>query len=209
MKAKCSKCGREYEVRAYPLINVASDPELKARVRDGSIFVGDCPYCGARNLLKYESLYHDPAEHLMIWLLPDGAPAEEKLQAISDALRGELGNYTLRRVHEAGELMEKINIFNAGLDDAVMEMCKYITRMELSTTQKDASLRDVPMKFSGADSPDHELIFSYFHNGGAFTVNVGFNVYEDCRAILSRNSALLPGTPFPCIDAEWVTSVIR
>ena len=209
MNAQCSKCGLEYEVRTYPLINVGSDPDLKAQVRDGSLFVGECPYCGTRNLLKYETLYHDPAEHLMIWLLPEGAPAEDKLHALKEALSGELGNYTLRRVSEVGELIEKVNIFNAGLDDTVIEMCKYVTRMELASSHKNPSLQNVSMKFYRIDTPDHEMLFSYFLDGEAFTLNVGFNVYEDCRAILSRNPGVIPSTPFPRIDSAWIASVIR
>ena len=56
MDAICSRCGESHAVATYPSINVAADPDLKARVRDGSLFVWECPHCGARNLLKYETL---------------------------------------------------------------------------------------------------------------------------------------------------------
>ena len=57
MNATCSRCGESHAVTTYPSINVAQDPDLKARVRDGSLFVWECPHCGARNLLKYQTLY--------------------------------------------------------------------------------------------------------------------------------------------------------
>ena len=70
MNATCSRCGESHTVTTYPSINVAADPDLKARVRDGSLFVWECPHCGARNLLKYQTLYHDPAEKLMAGSCP-------------------------------------------------------------------------------------------------------------------------------------------
>ena len=48
--ASCSHCGKQTEVELRQSINVALDPELKARVKDGSLFVWECPYCGHRNL---------------------------------------------------------------------------------------------------------------------------------------------------------------
>ena len=41
IKATCSKCGKVHEVEARKRINVADDPSLKDKVRDGSLFVWD------------------------------------------------------------------------------------------------------------------------------------------------------------------------
>ena len=84
MNATCTRCGESHEVLTFPSINVAQDPDLKARVRDGSLFVWECPYCGARNLLKYQTLYHDPAEKLMVWLLPGD---QQPPRAVADAVK--------------------------------------------------------------------------------------------------------------------------
>ena len=92
--ASCSRCGGTHSVETFPSINTALDPTLKARVRDGSLFVWECPFCGTRNLLKYETLYHDPAERLMVWLLPgDAQPPAQVAEAVK-----ELDGYTLRLV---------------------------------------------------------------------------------------------------------------
>ena len=58
----CSHCGQVHEAESFPSINVALDPQLKARVKDGSLFVSECPFCGTRNLVKYQTLYHDPEQ---------------------------------------------------------------------------------------------------------------------------------------------------
>lgn len=201
--ANCSRCGGTHSVETFPSINTALDPTLKARVRDGSLFVWECPYCGTRNLLKYETLYHDPAERLMVWLLPGDAlpPA-----AVADAVK-ELDGYTLRLVREVGDLVEKVNIHAAGLDDVLVEMCKYVTRMELS--EKQGSVVEAPLKFYKLDGPDNDLLFSFPQDGEMMVVNVGFHVYEDARGILGRHPSVRPEPGFAQVDAAWLGQYFR
>lgn len=203
MQVSCSKCGSSFEATAYQSINVASDPQLKERVRDGSLFVAECPYCGTRNLLKYNTLYHDPAAKLMVWLLPDGfeMPAGV-LEAVKD-----LPGYTLRRVREAGELIEKVCISDAGLEDTVMEVCKWVTRHELAAKNPEAA--DAPLKFLRLEGADHDLVMAFPLNGAMNMINVGFNVYEDARAILSRNPSIAPAPGFAEVTPAWVDAYFR
>jgi len=165
--------------------------------------VWECPYCGTRNLLKYETLYHDPAERLMVWLLPGDAlpPA-----AVADAVK-ELDGYTLRLVREVGDLVEKVNIHAAGLDDVLVEMCKYVTRMELS--EKQGSVVEAPLKFYKLDGPDNDLLFSFPQDGEMKVVNVGFHVYEDARGILGRHPSVRPEPGFAQVDAAWLGQYFR
>ena len=58
--ANCSHCGKQTEVELRQSINTALDPQLKSRVRDGSLFIWECPYCGRRSVAVSETLYHDP-----------------------------------------------------------------------------------------------------------------------------------------------------
>ena len=89
MQATCSLCGGQEKVLAYGSINTAEDPDLKAKVKDGSLFVWECPHCGTANLARYACLYHDPQERLMIWLLPDGpVPETASVAATLDSLDG-------------------------------------------------------------------------------------------------------------------------
>jgi len=203
--ASCSRCGESHAVTTYPSINTALDPDLKTRVRDGSLFVWECPHCGARNLLKYQTLYHDPAERLMVWLLPGDA---EPPQAVADAVK-ELDGYTLRLVREVGDLVEKVNIHACGLDDVLVEMCKYVTRLEMADAEKRPALQDASLKFFKMDGPDNDLVFSFPLDGEMKVVNVGFHVYEDARGILGRHPDIRPATGFALVDAAWLGQYFR
>lgn len=200
---QCPRCGEYHNVETFTSVNTAKDPDLKARVKDGSLFVWECPHCGAKNLIKGELLYHDPEEKLMVWLLPEGARPPG---AVEEAVK-QLEGYTLRRVADAGSLIEKVNIHEAGLDDVTVEMLKMVTRTEMS--EKTPAVQDVPMKFFRLDGPDNDIILSFPLDGSLQAVTVGFNVYEDCRSILSRNPSIAPAPGFAVVDSAWIESFFK
>ena len=161
--ANCSNCGKSTEVSIPRSINTALDPELKSRVRDGSLFIWECPYCGRRSVAVSETLYHDPSARLMLWLLPGTAEPSPEAQ---EAVKG-LEGYTLRVVREVGEL------------------------------------------FLRTEGADHDLVFAFPLDGNMQLVNVGFNVYEDARGILSRNPAVKPSEGFSEVNGEWLERFFR
>ena len=184
-------------------INTALDPEVKARVKDGSLFVWECPYCGHRNLAVYQTLYHDPDNRLMVWLLPGEQQAP---RAVEEAVK-DLEGYTLRLVRNVGDLVEKVNIHDAGLEDTVLEMCKWVTRRELSA--KNPTAMDAALRFLRLEGADNELVMAFPLDGQMQVVNVGFNVYEDARGILSRHPAIGPAPGFAQIDSAWIDQFFR
>ena len=201
--ALCNNCHRTTDFEVRESINVALDPELKARVKDGSLFVWECPYCGRRNLAVYQTLYHDPDARLMVWLLPGEA---EPPAQVADAVK-ELEGYTLRLVREVGELVEKVNIHDAGLEDTILEMVKWVTRRELEAKNPEAA--EAALKFVRLDGADHEMVFAFPLKGQMQLINVGFNVYEDARGILQRNPSVRPAEGFVRVDKDWIDQFFR
>ncbi|MGN0191444.1 MAG: CpXC domain-containing protein [Candidatus Cryptobacteroides sp.] len=205
--AVCPKCGQTHTIHIYKSINTAENPELKARVRDGSLFLWECPHCGTVNLARYEVLYHDPERRLMFWMVPTGDFSQSQMAAITNHTKA-MGEYRLRLVKDMGELMEKVLIDEAGLDDAVIELCKWVTLNELK--QKDdnfsATLRFYRLEGNGED---RDIVFSFAKGDSMVGMKVGWNVYQDCEGILTRNPGILPGQGFIHIDADWVSSCIR
>ena len=211
--APCSKCGQQHKITVFRSINISENPELKDKVRDGSLFLWECPHCGQVNLAKYETLYHDPAARLMVWLVPSGEISESQMKAITMHTKA-MGGYTLRCVNDMGSLMEKVLIHDAGLDDVVIELCKFVTKSEMIQTSVGAEQKDEFMAsvfhFYKADGEDENrlITFMYGMGGQMQGVNIGWNVYQDCSGILSRNPQIKPAEGFAKVDAEWLSSVI-
>lgn len=203
---RCARCSEQHSVQTYSSINISDNPELKQKVLDGSLFVWECPHCGTLNLVRSRTLYHDPSEKVMIWVTEGSKELEEKISEAYSKVE-ELSGYTSRFVSEVGDLIEKVKIFDAGLDDTVMEMCKYITRMEIMGKDKDnaEAIAKAPFKFLKLDGADNEITLAYPLNGQMQMVAVGFNVYEDCRGIVNRNPEITKSTAgFVRVDSEWL-----
>ena len=107
-------------------------------------------------------------------------------------------------MEDVGSLIEKVNIFDAGLDDCVIEMCKYVSRMELSSKEEGSAVSSAPLKFFRISGPDHDLEFTYPSGGQMHGIALGFNVYEDCAGILRRNPQVKPASGFAKVDSSWI-----
>lgn len=216
----CSKCGQTTEITVYKSINTADNPELKEKVKNGALFLWECPHCGTVNLARYETLYHDPQKKLMLWLVPDGKISETQMQAITNHTKA-MGGYTLRLVRDMGELMEKVLIFDAGLDDVVIELCKWVTKREMTSTsgketkfeekQNNDEISAATFHFYKVEGEGDGrlIILSYASKGQMVGLKIGWNVYEDCEGIIERNPAARPGEGFVRVDAKWIESIVR
>ena len=212
-RAACTKCGNANEITVYRSINISENPELKDKVKDGSLFIWECPHCGTVNLARYETLYHDPEGKLMVWLLPDGDLPESQMQAITLHTKA-MGGYVLRRVNDTGSLMEKVLIHDAGLDDIVLEMCKYVTKMEIAAKmdkEKASELYSAPFHFYRIEGEDSERIITLMYpwEGNMAGARIGWNVYEDCLGILQRNPGMKAEEGFVKIDSDWLYSKVK
>lgn len=211
--AICPHCGKRMEITTYRSINASSDPALAARVKDGSLFVWTCPSCGNSNLAKYECLYHDPDRKLMVWLVPGGEFPEDQMQSILYHAEA-MGGYTLRRVKDVTSLVEKLTVFENGLSDVAVEMCKYVTKAEMAARAEEerrAELMNIPMHLHSVGEQDgmRYLVLAFPDDGKFLSCRIGFNVYEDCSGILERNPSIHPEEGFARVDADWLSNVIR
>ena len=196
--ARCPKCGGEADLPAFSRINAEENPELKQQLLDGRLFIWNCPYCGRDNLVKYPLLYHDPEQKLLIWL-SDGNPDTEAQMSAAIASEEGLRDYSARIVDTPGELMEKIKIFDAGLDDVPMEICKYVTAQEMG--------KKVDLKFFRMDGADNRILLTYPENGEMQVIGTGLSVYEDAAAIVRRNPGL-SSKGLVRINSAWLSEHI-
>lgn len=195
--AVCQKCSQQHKVDIYKSINTATDPDLKESVLNGELFLWNCPDCGQANLVAYDCLYHDPDEKFMVWMLPFGQPEGPEKDAIMHQAKA-MGDYKLRIVTNAGDLMEKVMIFDAGLNDRCIELVKYVASQELKDV---TNLHFYRMQ-------DDVMVFSGVKGGKMDGFGFGLNVYEDCQGILQRNEAVSAEEGFATIDAKWVDAII-
>lgn len=109
-------------------VNVTLDPEYREKILDQSLFLYHCPHCGNQVHVEYGVLYHDMEQKIMIQVCSDAGSALD-MPPLNESLKGTkqetfAENYRLRCVAGILRLIEKIRIFEAGLDDYAVEILK-------------------------------------------------------------------------------------
>lgn len=129
----CPACNHQQEYTFWRSINVTLDPELKTKLLDHSLTTFRCEKCQHTANVNQGLLYHDMVRYLMIMVAPNGpgdlaemAPLIQKMQ----------GKYLLRVVSSMNELIEKIHILDADLDDRAVEMFKSALMSSLGESEK-------------------------------------------------------------------------
>ena len=125
----CPKCGSRHPFQLWDSVNTMIDPQLKAAVLDRSLFRFQCPTCGNGTVVQSDFLYHQMEDRIMIQLAFSDKAAEDcyaMFTNTSDIAVRQLReqNYLFRIVRSYNELLEKILIFDRGLDDRVIELVK-------------------------------------------------------------------------------------
>lgn len=121
-------------------------------------------------------LYHDMERKLMVYNLEKGDAPEELPDGILGGLLGIMGaGYAFRHVHSRNELVEKIKIADAGLDDRVVEIFKIILRGQ------NTKVSEGDLYFSQIQpAPDEGgvIAFYWFSDGGGNEVSVPLATYR-------------------------------
>ncbi len=154
----CPECGEKTEFTVWDSVNTALDPEMKARVRTGELFLWTCPACGAKRWIEYATLYHQMEDHVMIWYTPND-PSEairhfETVKRGGDTALTTDADYRFRVVTSRFQLREKLMALDEGLDDRVLELMK---PFELLALQME-NVRIDEIFFDKA--PDGERVFA-------------------------------------------------
>lgn len=128
---KCPKCGQMSEVTVWNSITVKDSDDLKQDLLRGQINMFRCPSCSYSALMPTPMLYHDENKKLMISFSPcndevlkhqlfDNVQKSSKESGELEKLEG----YNLRFVADYNELLEKILIFDNGMNDKTIEVLK-------------------------------------------------------------------------------------
>ena len=211
---KCLKCKKASDFEFYESINTALDPKLKQRVKNFDIFKFVCPHCGSEQFVNYSFLYHQMEDQIMIFYCQD----EEEVNKVRSLYAEDFATatdesgverpidtsgYRRRIVIGADELVEKIRIFDAGLDDRLMEIYKVML-----FGQMQAELAEIP---GGSDVDevfvdeqlDGSLDLVFVAQGRAVgAVPFAQEVYDVIKAQYEAAVTHLAAVE-PVIDQDW------
>lgn len=179
----CTTCGHSFEVsygRSYKSTDI---PSIKEKILSNKLFKYPCPQCKDVFDIEHEFTYHDPERKYIIWLQ---LPYEGKtpFQTLPPYKMFEIApkEYKYRIVNTREDLAEKIKIFDANLDDKVIETIKISILVERN--HPDFPIKNVYFYSLLSDIDPEE-----------FSDDLGFNVsyygLADDATIISRNEYIV------------------
>jgi len=157
----CPKCQMEFEAGTAESLNVTRMPWAREQILGGIFHRVTCSHCGVESRLERDFLYSDGGRGHVVMVhgvseLPRWRELEElasrtfhETLAAGPARAYELTGHTkLRVVFGLRGLVDKLRVWDAGLDDGVVELVK----LELFTTTPELrTLPDVQLGVSAVD----------------------------------------------------------
>ena len=129
----CPQCQHEQDFTVWQSMNVTLDPELKEQLLSGELNAFICQKCAEKTSVAYDTLYHDMRLGLWLYLSHgDEKPGEDFSRVQSMMAKTARVPYRYRLVRNRNELVEKILIFDAGLDDRMVEIFKLMLGQHIS-----------------------------------------------------------------------------
>ncbi len=161
---RCPKCGAEHTATLYDAVNVAENPDLRMRLMKNELNMVTCPGCGFQFRVDKNLVYSDPARKLLIFLVPtqeaDYERGEEQFVAMLSDLSGllpdDMNAPAVHLVFSRVELVERIFLVEAELDERLIEYIKY-TLYTRNASQVDP--RQKALLFNATDSTPEHLCF--------------------------------------------------
>ena len=118
-EVKCVNCGHVGKFNVWDSINVDTDSKIKEEVKSLDFFKYTCPKCGNDFQVDYLTVYNDIKNHFMIYYVPkEDIEVVDKIKQISLSEKCE---DKARIVFSKNDLLEKICVFEAMLNDVLIE----------------------------------------------------------------------------------------
>jgi hypothetical protein len=142
----CPSCGAFFNAEAYEVINATLDTALRDEVIWGRIFDFTCPSCTHHFRSPYSMAYKEMEKEYIIFLeLDEDARDEDERISKSRITEDQIAEtrelfptYRIRVVHDMMDLIEKIHIFSAGLNDKIVTYLGHKIKDDITVKMKNA-----------------------------------------------------------------------
>lgn len=159
----CPRCRQEQSVELYESINIKTDPALRDQLMANQVNSVTCRNCEFNFRVDKTLVYNDPDRHLLIYWIPvadrDSEAGEEQfadlLRQLNAALPDDMRAPAVHLVFNRTELVERIFLLEAGLNERLIEYIKYT--IYTRNTRLDPARKN--LLFNTQDSTPEHLCF--------------------------------------------------
>lgn len=210
-QVKCPKCGELSEVTVWQSVTADDSPDLKEDILKARLNMFSCPSCGQTALMPEPLLYIDEAKKLMITFSPCNDAASKALMfdnvKKASARSGETKNMqdcNLRFTASYNELIEKILVFDNGLNDKVTEILKLLVLM-----QDSESMEHRICMFGKTDNGVLEFMVQDKRDGKLYTSRIPTETYDTVKEQLRQSGVKYHSFDWEMVDADYAAQLLR
>lgn len=210
----CPHCKEHGKAEVWDSVNVDVNPELRDKVFSGELFLWECPHCGYKMLLPFDTLYHDMKHKFMLFFSFDDKDVEDKYAPVKMPNAPEVlsDEYTIRWVYGFDNFREKIVLLELGLDDVVIERMKY---MQSHIVHPEIAEKGYHLLLGGVNREDEELseygsIFFIFRDDEGKTMHIvlPMDMYYEHRLACEIDPRMKLGD-CRCVDEGWISRQLK
>lgn len=198
----CESCKTSQQIPIFPYIDFSKNPEYYAKVKDLDIFKVKCKKCEKQTYIKFDTLLVNPKLKYFIYLFCN----KDKINVfrnntnffVENVLQSSQYNdwksLKTRVVTTLNELVEKLCIFELGLNDIAIELIK------CGFFEKEIISNDYEVYFDGIN--DANLEFITYNKEKNEKIKISIGIYN--KIIDKLNNISLELQDFELIDQEWI-----
>lgn len=198
----CPYCGKEFTITVYDTVTAKKDPDLKERVLSGDLFQHTCPHCQQIFMIQNQMLYSDADQKYVLCLSQNDLGSTLNEFAIPLVGQG----YRLRRCATIQELIEKIEIFDDGMNDVAVELAKYDSFIEFLDNKKGKAEDVTSVDYEGTKDEIMKIIVRTGDKGMSFLIPVSM-IEEELKT--EEDLYTINDADFPLINRDWIISLFK
>lgn len=221
VKIKCPKCETEFDFKLYKNIVATEDNGLAGRVRDGSLFQAYCPKCSQKINVDHSFIYHNTDDSFLIHYCSGEDEIKAAVKSLTDPADAEkpvINELARRRsiirlVNSREQLLEKMCIYDAGMDDRAIEILKHFVAGSYLRDNPDQKISNIffnVVKKDGEDVENGRKILSIFVDKKQVAVSdVTETVYKQVFDGYISGMPLLREDHNIIVNAGWAKGIIE
>ncbi len=187
----CPKCSTTFDIEQYSVINAQTQPELREKLLNGSMFLQTCPRCGTHMHAAYTCVYSNDEKKFLVSF----QPSMEK-----PAVTPLMPQYKLRLERTLVGFLERIRILEAELDDVTIEMVKYLVTAQLTRQFPNKTI--TRLLFVSADNEN--VFFQYDDNNPAEQIQIPLATIWRYEDRLTASGFRPNVTGYLAVDSQFV-----
>lgn len=213
-KFTCPKCGQDIELELLAGMEVPYDEDYKKRVMDDSFFTMHCKHCNMVLPFAYSSSYNDLEKKFLLWLVPNmNEEDQERIASYNERLETDnvlklaRSGYRFRVVRNSTDFREKILIFDAGLDDRIVEIMK-VNYVPSILKQVGEESKIVGFYFDWRIDGQGGQWMIIFDNQKPMIAPFDMKYYEETEAKWKRSLSRSTPKGLTAIDSKWASDFL-